>query len=100
MTQKSDLPKLFHFDETTPRIVAYCRGAGIAIDEKADAIGIMAQMLDPDTKASTDKQLVMQLLPRDAYAVAQSILEIAKRRGWKFPPHEFVEAPGGNKQKH
>jgi hypothetical protein len=100
MTKKTDLPKLFRFDAKTNRIVCYCQRAGIATTEGIDAITVMAQMRDPSTKAVTDKILGMQLLPRDAYALAQAILVIAKRRGWDFPGGEMVEWPGGEKGKH
>jgi hypothetical protein len=100
MTQESDLLKRFQAAHATTRIACFCDQVMLASKEGVAAVAVTGRLLDPETKVATDKTLWMQLQPPDAYVLAQTILECAKKRGWKAPPGFTVEFISGERDQH
>ena len=94
MTKTSELPDLFEIDPKTSRVVAFAGNCGVAKDnDPTAAIAVIGTLLDPKTKKATTRQLFVQMQPVDALGVAETILQIAKDRGWKLPPGVVVQKP-------
>jgi hypothetical protein len=103
MTIADDLPKLFNFDPATPRIVAFAGSVGLASNGDDPVTGAMFELLDPKTKARTDKWLAVALSPGDALRLATSIFQHAKKHQWPMGElGELVqtEVGGDPKTKH
>lgn len=91
MTTRSELSKLFNFDVKTPRVVSFAGSVALAHDN-GDVTMAMFNLLDPRTKARTDKWLGVALAPGDAMRLAKSILAYAEQRKWpQVDLGEFAE---------
>lgn len=91
MTTKAELSKLFNYDPATPRIGSFAGSVAIAHDN-GDVTMAMFNLLDPKTKARTDKWLGVALSPGDAMRLAKSLLAYAVKRKWpQVDLGEFVE---------
>jgi hypothetical protein len=103
MTTADDLPKLFNFDPATKRIVAFAGSVALSSNGDDPATAATFTLLDPKTKARTDKWLFVALSPGDALRLATSIFQHAKQHQWPLGDlgeMVQVEVGGDPKKKH
>ena len=84
MAAVSNASGYIEFNDESSRIIVSVKEVE-AQTEDTGMVALRATILDPRSLEPTEAELVVQMLPVDAFAFARTVNETAKREAWAFP---------------
>jgi hypothetical protein len=79
------------FEHDDSRVVVSVKEVDVKV-QKTGMVALLATILDPESLMPTGTQLVVQMLPEDAFKFATTVHDTAKTEAWAFPANaKFVK---------